>query len=616
MKSVTTNIPLELDDSFEEHVAALYGELEQAIKWERPSILLAIYSSEFVRADAEDALTAELNKLGQTSIHYHVSGKENADIALNLSQQPDVDHTVFFVSGLQWGGGEGGGNAYRALNYRREYFVDYHIRVIFWVTEEEAVALPNLAPDFWAFRHRVIEFFELPAPKRAAEIEDELYWASNEERALRQDTESKIAFREALLKDFDETRETLATRADLLSSLANLYWVKRDYEKSADLWRQTRRLAERLKDARLRVVCYIGLGNIYRTIGWYKRGATAFQRAIELDPSSIPAYTGLGIVYRILGRYDEAIHIYQQAIDRNADEASPYNGLGWVFLVLGRHNEARNAFLRAIELDPKYISAWNGLGKTFASIGRNGEAIAAFRQAIKLDPSFTFSWNSLGGILMDLGNANDAVKAFKEAIRIAPQTASSWNGLGSVYTRIDQREEAIAAFQRAIELEPRAVEAYNGLGFAYACQGRAGEAIASYLKAIEMDAKYALPHYKLGKIYSYVGRDDEAIASFQKAIRLDPGSGSAHISLAASYRKQGKSAKAEPQLAIARQLLEKEKEYNRALYASVCGKTDEALALLGIALNKKQIPAAWACLDPDLGFVRDDPRFLALVGEG
>jgi len=217
---------------------------------------------------------------------------------------------------------------------------------------------------------------------------------------------------------------------------------------------------------------------------------------------------------------------------------------------------------------------------------------------------------------MDLGNASDAVKAFEEAIRIAPQTASSWNGLGSVYTRIDQRAEAIDAFQRAIKLEPRAAEAYNGLGFAYACQGRADEAIASYLEAIELDAKYALPHYNLGKIYSQLGRDDEAVASFQKAIRLGPGSGSAHVSLAACQRKRGKSAEAEKQLAIARQLIEKEKEYERALYASVCGKTDEALALLSIALNKKQVPASWACLDPDLGSIRDDPRFLALTGEG
>lgn len=89
-KTMTTTTQLEFDESFEEHVAILYGELEQAIKWDRPSILLAIYSSEFIRADAEDALTAELNKLGQTVIQYPVSGQDNADIALNLSQYPDI----------------------------------------------------------------------------------------------------------------------------------------------------------------------------------------------------------------------------------------------------------------------------------------------------------------------------------------------------------------------------------------------------------------------------------------------------------------------------------------------------------------------------------------------
>ena len=613
---MTTTTQFEFDESFEEHVATLYGELEQAIKWDRPSILLGIYSSEFIRADAEDALTAELNKLGQTVIQYPVSGQDNADIALNLSRYPDIQHSVFFVSGLQWGGGEAGKNAYRALNYRREFFVDHRIRVVFWVTEEEAIALPNFAPDFWAFRHRVIEFFELPTPKRTAEIEDELYWASNEERALRQDTDSKIAFREALLKDFAETKETLAARAELLDTLASLYWAKCDYEKSADLWRQTRRLAERLKDTRLRVNCYTGLGNIYRTIGWYKRAINAFLRASELNPAFIPAYTGLGIVYRILGRYDEAINVYQQAINLNPNATSPFNGLGWVFLVLGRHDEALNSFKRAVELDSKLISAWNGSGKTYASIGRSDEAIASFRQAIKLDPSYTFSWISLGNILVDLGNTNDAIKAFKEAIKINPKNAPSWNGLGGIYTRIGQPGEAIAAFQRALEGEPQSADAYNGLGFAYASHGHSAEAIANYLKAIELDAKFVLAFYNLGKVYNYLGQDDEAVISFQKAMKLDSKCGIAYLSLAASYHKQGKSTEAEKLIALARQLMEKEKEYYRALFASVCGKTDEALTLLKTALDKKQVPVAWVRRDPDLIFVREDPRFTALLAEG
>jgi tetratricopeptide (TPR) repeat protein len=615
MTGVTTPPPPEPADSFEERLASLYGELEEAVRWNRPSILLAVYASEFVRADAEDALAAELARLGQEARHYHVGGAEDADIALRLSQQPDAARAVFFVSGLRWGGGEDGKNAYRALNYRRELFVDHSLRVVIWLTQEEAAALPACAPDFWAFRHRVIEFIELPAPQRADEIEDELYWASNEERALRRDLASKIAYREALLRDFDETKETLATRAELLSSLAHLYWVKRDYERAAGLWRQARPLAERMKDARLRAACYIGLGDIYRSIGWYKRGMTAFSRALELAPASLPAHTGLGIIYRILGRYDEAINAYQRAIALGSNEASPHNGLGWVLLVMGRYDEARSAFLRAVALEPKFISAWNGLGKTYASLGRNAEAMDAFRQAIKLDPGFTFSWNSLGDLLADLGSFGDARKAFEEALKIEPQSAASWIGLGSLHTRSGQPAEAIAAFQRALELEPLSAEAHNGLGFVYASQGRAGEAAAQYAQAAELDPKFAPAHYNLGKTYLSLGREDEAAAALQKAIRRDPRSGLARVALAGLQRKRGRAAEAEKQLAIARPLIEKEKEYGRALYASVCGKTDEALALLRLALEKKQVPRSWARLDPDLGFIREDPRFRSLTGE-
>ena len=64
------------------------------------------------------------------------------------------------------------------------------------------------------------------------------------------------------------------------------------------------------------------------------------------------------------------------------------------------------------------------------------------------------------------------------------------------------------------------------------------------------------------------------------------------------------------------QLTVKETEYDRACFESICGNVDEALALLKVALEKKQTPFAWARRDPDLDFIRDDPRFKALVGEG
>lgn len=201
---MTTEVKPELVEAFDERVDRLFHELERSIKFNRPSILLAIYSSEFVRADAEAALAAKLRDLSQTVTPYRVTSEDNADIPLHLVQNYTDEQratTVFFVSGLQWGGGQEGKLAYTALNIRREYLVDYCIRAVFWLTEKEARALPYNAPDFWAFRHRVVEFMETPILERISSLAKELTWRDWGVRHLQEDTDAKIRLREKLLSE-------------------------------------------------------------------------------------------------------------------------------------------------------------------------------------------------------------------------------------------------------------------------------------------------------------------------------------------------------------------------------------------------------------------------------
>jgi tetratricopeptide (TPR) repeat protein len=544
---MTALIKNELVEPFDERVNRLFRELEQALKWNRPSILLAVYSSEFVRADAEAALSAKLHELGQSVTPYRVTGEENADIPLNLSQHPEKAKTVFFVSGLQWGGGKDGRNVYRALNIRREYFVDYLIRVVFWLTEKEAIALPNFAPDFWAFRHRVVEFVEAPEPDRIIPLAEEMAWRDWEDQAPREDTDARIALREALLTDLPEGVETMAARADLLYTLARLYRAKGKYEKSIELLQQSLQLAERLKNIRLQSLVHYSSGAVYQRLNRYHTAIFEYQLAIALDPSNASSYNGLGRVYRALGRYDEAIAACQQAIELDPKFAYPHYCLGNVYDDLRRYDEAIAEYQRAIELDPKYAYPHNGLGNVYRAFGRYNEAIAEYQRAIELDPKYAYPYNGLGNVYRDLGRYN----------------------------------ESISAHQRAIELYPQ----------------------------------YAISYIDLGNDFRALGRHEEAIAAYQHAIGLNPKLGKAHFSLAACYRKLGREAEYAEQIKIARKLIAQENEYNRACLESVCGNVDEALRLLKIALEKKQISSAWARRDPDFDFIRDDPRFKALVGE-
>lgn len=148
--------------SLMDRIAILLDELILAIKWDRPCILYAVYQSEYVKEDVQSFIRQSLKDLGNVALNYEVDKVHN-DVALDLHDHPGRKRTVYFITGLSWGGGKGRSNAYHALNMHREYLVEEKIRSIFWLTKNEARLIPRYAPDFWAFRFNVIEFFDFPS---------------------------------------------------------------------------------------------------------------------------------------------------------------------------------------------------------------------------------------------------------------------------------------------------------------------------------------------------------------------------------------------------------------------------------------------------------------------
>ncbi len=143
-------------------ISLLMDELALGMQWERPCILIAIHRSETVRSAVQTLLEHSVEGRGHACWAYSVD-KAHYDIPLDLLGHPQRARAVFFVHGLRWGGGRGYSNAYRALNMHREYLVDGRLRAVFWLTGGEVRQLVRFAPDFWAFRHQVVEFLDLPA---------------------------------------------------------------------------------------------------------------------------------------------------------------------------------------------------------------------------------------------------------------------------------------------------------------------------------------------------------------------------------------------------------------------------------------------------------------------
>jgi tetratricopeptide (TPR) repeat protein len=167
-------------------------------------------------------------------------------------------------------------------------------------------------------------------------------------------------------------------------------------------------------------------------------------------------------------------------------------------------------------------------------------------------------------------------------MQLNPKLAYPHNGLGTVYTRLKDYDRAIAAYGRAIELEP----------------------------------KYASPYLGRGVTYVLMGDLDQAEADHLRTLELDPHEGWVYASLANVYRHRGAGEQCATYLAEARQRIPVGDDYAQACLASIAGDADAAIDHLARALEQDVGKSEWARQDPDLHWIRDDPRYQALVGEG
>ena len=205
-------------------------EIELALQWNRPSILLAVHNSKTGRIDAQRSLEREIVKREKQVARINIESAK-PDVIRAMSETPNSLDMVFFVSGIENADQESDGQVYRALNIRRELLVEKHICVVFWLSESEAANLPRLAPDFWAFRHRVVEFAPKHGTKKQS-IPTGLFFWEGQTQWMEQDTSNNIlAYYEDLLMQLPTDGGAAVAYIETLLKLAYYSWLVNNLNK-------------------------------------------------------------------------------------------------------------------------------------------------------------------------------------------------------------------------------------------------------------------------------------------------------------------------------------------------------------------------------------------------
>ena len=182
-----------------------------------------------------------------------------------------------------------------------------------------------------------------------------------------------------------------------------------------------------------------------------------------------------------------------------------------------------------------------------------------------------------------------------------------WINNSSVY------DEAETAYRKTIELNPADPKAYYNLGNLLDSLKRYDEAEVAYRKAIELNPSYNNAYNNLIILLRLLERAEEAIPLLEKMIEISPKDFHPYLGLIATNKQLGRNVHPK-HLAIAKQLIPKNDYYNRACLEFLCDNFELAFKNLEKAAQSDDFDPSWAWEDPDLQWIRNDPRFTKIVG--
>ena len=300
---------------------------------------------------------------------------------------------------------------------------------------------------------------------------------------------------------------------------------------------------------------------------WNARGADNlrhaieyFDKAIAADPNFARAYAARAITYALLPEYSDASPADalqktradgENALARDSTLAEAHTGIALAFVHSRNWDQAEQAYQKAIALDPNYATAHQWYGELLYNTSRLDSSVAETARARKLDP-------------------------------LAPILAAANSYALSLARRYP---EAIVVAKQGLELAPNLGVLHSVAAQIYVRLGDAANARREMELAAKIDHELFLRQGQLAYVYAATG-DRPAAAAVLDQMRRDPTSEQKHsVALAIGYLALGDKAKA-------LDLLERAEQNN-----------DVGLLTAASPLD-----------DPLYAPVRDDPRFLAIMG--
>jgi tetratricopeptide (TPR) repeat protein len=268
-------------------------------------------------------------------------------------------------------------------------------------------------------------------------------------------------------------------------------------EDALPLFRRTVKLAPTY------VPAWIRIGDAELKLNHASDAATAYDRAVTLDPGNAYALVGLARLDMDAGRWESARAKLEACVVRSQGRVG-YDLLPVVFEKLGQQ-EAANRILapyKAAGLYQDMNDPW------LAELTE--DCYDAYR--VSLASGETFYRGDVGG----------AIRLAQRALALAPNDALVHYQLGFYFREAKRYDEAIAELRRSAELRPELGDSWQNWAAILRQQGD----LAGATTVLETGLRHAVSaaglHLEYGRLLVQEDRLPEAIAQFEASVRLRP----------------------------------------------------------------------------------------------
>ncbi len=288
---------------------------------------------------------------------------------------------------------------------------------------------------------------------------------------------------------------------------------------------------------------HVLLAGLYQADRRWENAATAYRKALELDPRMVEARLGLALLALAQSREDEAISHLQAIVKDRPTQPTAVLLLVSVYDRLGRLDRAVPVLESAANAPPLETQWQVALGEVYLRNERYEDAIARMSQVLARSSDVVAARLIRGRAHLEARNLAAAVKDLSEVARLNPKLAAAHYYLATAYVALGQTQEARAAYREALRLNPQLEPAKSELAIISGEEPDKAaqlQRIESLKAALKIDPKNVPIREELARTLLMNRAVSQARGELQEILQLAPAHPTANVLMARVLLGEGR----------------------------------------------------------------------------